>query len=403
MPSTSGLALAQTMRREKNRLLLSELRYNSVQNILVSGIFACFFSQIADSSRLWYWWAGFAIVAAARAGILRWLEVADGLDESRRSTAIYTCIGATALAWGVAPLACGSAGPELSFILAVSWVMVIVIGGANAFQADTAATAALALPATVPALVVLITAPDRISFTIAAAIGLVYAHLAAGNARARRTRAVELRLQNENAQLMQKYQKRARLASEELDRRVHLEHELRTARHLAERLASLDGLTGIANRRYFDEQLNAEIARGFRGRKPVSVVLMDIDCFKQFNDSFGHGAGDDCLAEIGKILTGFARRGGDLAARYGGEEFVLLLPGSDAAAAARIAENVRAAIFAREIAHGASDIAPYVTASFGVATVTPTIDDTARQLVEAADKALYEAKKAGRNRVISAA
>lgn len=393
---------APSVRVENNRHLLRELRYNSVQNVLVSGIFIVFFAQQSASTLLWTWWSGFAVFVAVRAGVLRWLEVAEPVKESTRSAAIYACIGATALAWGFAPLACVPSNSEMSFILAVSWVSIVVLGGAAAFQDDPVATAALALPATLPSIVILFLNQNRTSYVVVVALGLIYAHLAIGVVRARRAHSIELQLKNENAKLMAEYQSQARLASAEIERRLHMERELRAARHRAERLSSLDGLTGIANRRYFDEQLEAELARTFRAQKPVGLVLMDIDCFKQYNDTLGHGAGDDCLAEIGKILAGYARRSGDLAARYGGEEFVLLLPESDLAAALSIAESVRMSIVERAIPHPASEIAEYVSASFGVASLTPSADHTARQLVEAADQALYQAKNTGRNRVVSA-
>jgi diguanylate cyclase (GGDEF)-like protein len=287
------------------------------------------------------------------------------------------------------------------FLLAVSWVLIVVIGGVSAFHADPFATAALALPATLPSLIALLSNNERASLVVVLGIALTYGHIIVSTIRARRARTIELALRDENAALLQKYESQARLASAELERRLHNERELRAARHRAEQLSSLDGLTGIANRRFFDEQLKIELARAFRGQNPLSVVLIDIDCFKQINDTLGHSAGDDCLATIGSVLERFACRGGDLAARYGGEEFVLLLPVSDLAAASRVAERVRQAIVDCNIAHPSSIVADHVTASFGVASITPSVDDTPRELFDAADKALYEAKRTGRNRVVS--
>lgn len=401
--STATEAESDNSRAENNGVLLAELRYNNIQNFFVSGIFALFFVHQSGSREIFVWWAVFAIVMLVRAGVLRWLQAAQDVEETQRSIGIYVCIGVTALMWGFAPLASGSAFHDLSFILAVSWVLIVVIGGVNAFHADPIATAALALPATLPSLFTLVANQDRASFAVVMAIGLTYAHVTVGNIRARRALQIEQSLKTENAALLQKYETHARLASEELERRLHNERELRAARHRAEQLSSLDGLTGIANRRYFDEQIKSEFGRAFRAQKPVSIVLLDIDCFKQFNDTLGHSAGDDCLAEIGKVLAKFARRGGDTCARFGGEEFVLLLPSSDHAAAMRLAESVRQAIVDCAITHPASAVADHVTASFGVATQTPSVEHTPRQLIEAADKALYEAKKAGRNRVNSAA
>jgi len=389
--------------RARSDLLLSQLRYNSVQNLLVSGLFAAFFSQTSEQSWLWAWWAAFVAIAVIRTMILLWLETAAEFNRRRRAGVIYACIGVTALAWGMAPLACGTGFEEMTTIVAVSWVMVVIIGGANAFQDDHIATAALALPASIPSLIALFATGENPAYAVTVAIGLVYAHLTVGCIRGRRAREIEDGLKVENANLLRQYEEQAQLAAKELDRRLRIERELRAAHHRAERLSAIDALTGIANRRHFDENLEAELSRALRLAQPVSVILMDVDCFKQFNDAFGHNAGDDCLAEIGQLLARFARRSGDLAARYGGEEFVLLLPNSTREAARAIAEEMRCAIIDQAIAHESSAVAPVVTASFGVATIVPKATDTPRGLIEAADKALYSAKHSGRNQVVTTA
>lgn len=385
--------------RARSDLLLGQLRYNSLQNLLVSAAFAGYFSQVSDESWLWTWWAAFVAVVLIRTAVLTWLETRE-FDLRHRGVVIYACIGVTAVAWGVAPLACGTAAADMSTIVAISWVMVVVIGGANAFHDDYIATAALALPASLPSIVALLTTRENAAYAVVCAIMLLYAHLAVSCIRARRARSIEERLKAENQKLLQEYQEQAEKAAEELDRRLRIERELRAAHHRAERLSAIDSLTGIANRRHFDAALEAEMSRAMRLEKPLAVILLDIDCFKQFNDRYGHNAGDDCLAEIGQLLARYARRSGDLAARYGGEEFVLLLPNSNLEAAREIAEEVRLAIIEQAIAHDASPVAPVVTASFGVAAIVPGPDASPRKLIETADKALYEAKNAGRNRVV---
>ena len=385
--------------RARSDLLLSQLRYNSLQNLLISAVFAAFFSKISDDSWLWAWWAAFVGIAVVRTAVLIWLETRE-FDPRRRDLVIYGCIGVTAVAWGMAPLACGTAAADMSTIVAISWVMVVVIGGSNAFHDDYIATAALALPASVPSIIALLASGQNSAYAVVSAIMLVYAHLVVSCIRARRARSIEERLKAENEKLLLEYQEQAEMAARELERRLRIERELRAAHHRAERLSAIDSLTGIANRRHFDAAVEAEMSRAMRLEKPISVILLDIDCFKEFNDRYGHNAGDDCLAEIGQLLTRYARRSGDLAARYGGEEFVLLLPNSSLEAAREIAEEVRLAIIAQAIAHNASPIAPVVTASFGVAAIIPGPQDSPRKLIEAADKALYEAKDAGRNRVV---
>lgn len=163
-------------------------------------------------------------------------------------------------------------------------------------------------------------------------------------------------------------------------------------------LAEVDGLTGIANRRRFDEALQAEWQRAQRTRRPLSLLLADVDFFKQFNDAYGHAAGDACLRRVADALNGCLRRPADLCARYGGEEFALVLPETDAAGARQVGEAGRVAVQALDIAHTGS---PYrkVSLSVGVACAVPAPDSEPTQLADAADRALYGAKKAGRNRV----
>jgi diguanylate cyclase (GGDEF)-like protein len=170
-----------------------------------------------------------------------------------------------------------------------------------------------------------------------------------------------------------------------------------------ERLSFLDGLTNIANRRRFDEYLQLEWRRAQRSGAPFSVALIDIDFFKSFNDTYGHEAGDEILKKVASALAATLNRPADLVARYGGEEFVVVLPGTDAAGAAGLAERLRATVAGLAVPHAKSAAAAQVTISVGVATIVPPRDVAAETLVEAADQALYRAKREGRNRVAVAA
>ncbi len=187
----------------------------------------------------------------------------------------------------------------------------------------------------------------------------------------------------------------------------------RSAEHQLEaklrELASFDGLTGIANRRSFDDTLMRELSRARRDARPVSLAMADIDHFKRYNDRHGHPAGDECLRRVARAIAGAVRRAGDLAARYGGEEFVVILPNTDAAAAAIVAEKIRAGVAALELAHGDSSAAAFVTISVGVATWAPQLSGdsfdpagASKELLSLADQALYRAKASGRNRVAAA-
>lgn len=177
---------------------------------------------------------------------------------------------------------------------------------------------------------------------------------------------------------------------------------LQQANRSLERLSQVDPLTGVANRRHFEEALELEWRRLSRAGGRLSLLLADVDHFKAYNDSQGHIAGDRCLQRVAMVLQEGAQRAGDLVARYGGEEFVVVLSATDEEGAARIAEQVRARLEALAIPHPTSPVAPLVTLSVGVATLVPRPDGSPGQLVAAADRALYRAKQEGRNRVVVA-
>ena len=162
--------------------------------------------------------------------------------------------------------------------------------------------------------------------------------------------------------------------------------------------ALLDGLTGVANRRKFDEDLQADWRHGARERAPLSLLMVDVDYFKRFNDHYGHQAGDACLKAIAKALADSLRRPYDKIARYGGEEFACLLPKTDLAGAQCIAQRIIDRVRALEIEHLSSDVETRVTISVGVAVLQPSRDIAPDALLKAADDALYEAKRAGRAR-----
>ena len=178
--------------------------------------------------------------------------------------------------------------------------------------------------------------------------------------------------------------------------------QLEEANQRLETLSFADALTGVANRRAFDQSLDSEWRRGLRSRQPLSLLLIDIDYFKSFNDTYGHPAGDKCLAAVAAALSGFPRRAGDRVARYGGEEFAALLPLTDVLGAMALAKRMRAAVEGLNVPHTAG-VGGRVTISVGCATSEPTSGMSAEALIAAADAALYEAKRSGRNRVVSAA
>ncbi|MDY7012462.1 MAG: diguanylate cyclase [Cyanobacteriota bacterium] len=166
-----------------------------------------------------------------------------------------------------------------------------------------------------------------------------------------------------------------------------------------ERQARLDSLTGLANRRHFDRCLEEEWQRCARARQPLSLIICDVDFFKRYNDTYGHQAGDDCLIRVAGTLDKLVERSAGLVARYGGEEFAIVLAETSLERASRVAKSICAAVKHLKIPHCASEVGHYVTVSVGVASLAPTADDRTDRAIAAADRALYEAKAQGRDRV----
>ncbi|MBK1648148.1 diguanylate cyclase [Rhabdochromatium marinum] len=181
--------------------------------------------------------------------------------------------------------------------------------------------------------------------------------------------------------------------------RVSNHIELKRARDRLTQLATTDGLTGLANRRRFDEVLECEVQRHRRSSAPLTVLMLDIDHFKLYNDTYGHLRGDDCLRAIARTIEEALLRTTDLAARYGGEEFACILPNTGTSAAVTaIAERIRTQVMALKIPHETSPTAAYVTVSLGLTTHYCTASTQPQQLTAIADKQLYVAKAEGRNR-----
>ena len=167
------------------------------------------------------------------------------------------------------------------------------------------------------------------------------------------------------------------------------------------RLTNSDGLTGLGNRRYFDEYLSAEWERGLREGREVSVLMVDVDHFKAFNDGYGHVPGDEALKQVARTLLASCDRSSGLAARFGGEEFCLVLPGTPLGGGRLIAEKLRRAVEALEIPHEGSPTSSWLTVSVGVCAGVPHATGMSSKIVEGADRNLYEAKRLGRNRVVA--
>ncbi|AVF56642.1 UNVERIFIED_ORG: two-component system chemotaxis family response regulator WspR [Pseudomonas parafulva] len=168
---------------------------------------------------------------------------------------------------------------------------------------------------------------------------------------------------------------------------------------MLQRLMNSDGLTGLSNRRHFDEYLELEWRRAMREQQQLSLLMIDVDYFKAYNDTFGHLAGDEALRRVAEAIRGSCSRPSDLPARYGGEEFALVLPNTSPGGARLVAEKLRQSVLGLAIEHTAPAAGAYLTVSVGLATQVPAIGSLCRQLISAADKGLYQAKNGGRNQV----
>lgn len=179
-----------------------------------------------------------------------------------------------------------------------------------------------------------------------------------------------------------------------------MSRKLAAANQILQRLSLLDGLTGIPNRRRFDEVIAHEWKQAMRSKQPLSMVMIDIDHFKAFNDHYGHLTGDDCLRKVALAMSGILKRPTDFLARYGGEEFAAILPMTASDGAGAIAESMRTGVVDLAIPHDHSSAASWITISMGVTTLVPRRGMTPAMLISAADQALYEAKAGGRNRIV---
>ena len=186
---------------------------------------------------------------------------------------------------------------------------------------------------------------------------------------------------------------------QEIDRRKVRERELEKMTNRLQQLSNQDGLTGVPNRRYFEETFSSEWRRCVRDSKALAFLMIDIDFFKAFNDTYGHLEGDKCLKIVAKAISSCLRRPGDCMARYGGEEFAVLLPNTEMEGAMKIAQDIHCEVEKMGVVHSASTVSQQVTVSIGVHSMYPTSEQEPSKLIELADCALYTAKRSGRNRI----
>ena len=300
---------------------------------------------------------------------------------------------------------------QFFLILALS----MCAASAHAYATFPSVFITFAIPTLAPAAIHLFMQGDKINVIYGILVLLFLVLLTASVFKIRKLIMSSIGIQFENIRLLDDIEKEKLQVSElntqlqadleELRKRdLQLSEEKEKAEILAEKLLILstrDGLTGISNRRFFDEHLAKVWNRAVRARSIVSLILCDIDYFKNYNDRYGHQKGDRCLQQVATILEDFSRREGDLVARYGGEEFAIVLPDTSLEDARNIAEKISTALETASIPHEGSEVSNVVTISMGVSSIHPTRELFSASLIAETDRLLYEAKSAGRNRVIS--
>ena len=403
-------------RRWRFTSALSHAPSDCLQNLLVTLLLVAIFAASAPPAQLGAWFVAINLVASVRFIVYLLHPRAESRPRQRLERLFILSLAAEGTLWGAAFFLFSAADSPFLTAALLIWLAGNGAWAVSAYTFVSEGVVAFLVAMILPVGIYLLTTGDDTWRLIALGCFLF---LPAMTMVSIRNNALIMRgaiTQFEKEMLAQALEREKR-ASDELNnnlaadirRRERVEADLIEEKNRAEQLAleldklsSLDGLTGIANRRRFDQTLEREWARAQRAGQPLALVLCDIDYFKQYNDQYGHQAGDACLRQLAKLLETSLRRGGDLAARYGGEEFAILLPGTDSEHARVVAENIRNALFELGLPHEHALVASVLTASFGVAALVPNQDNTPEVLIQRADRALYSAKRAGRNRVHSA-
>lgn len=288
--------------------------------------------------------------------------------------------GLSGLAWGLGGLFVLQHTSPVSMVVVITAIQAMVMGGALTLGAFMPAFYAFAIPATLPMVIALLFSRESSNF-ILAVYSIIFLLLFI---------IIAKRFSNSLSRTLL-----LSIEKEALVKALTEAHDQQSV------LAKTDGLTGLANRRHFDEVLEKEMARLQRSGAPLSLLILDVDHFKAFNDTYGHIVGDECLKQIADIFQKHLNRTSDLAARYGGEEFAGIMPETEHAGAILLAEQIRTDVAALQIKHSSSATADHVTISLGVATLNCSEVHSAKEAIAITDRQLYRAKSQGRNRVAS--
>lgn len=414
-PELLNIAKAQFLCRHALTTLLYSL--------LIAYTVLPLFYNVAHHGRLYGWLSGFTLIMIARyLGARYYLPRAGDAGKARQAINMFTVYTfVSGLLWGLGglifiPFSQLPADAQLLYIsLYAVYCCALSAGGMANHAVHKPLWYAFAVPCMLPLMLLLLASAD-LTRHILCLFMLIYFIFLTRNMLSINETIIEslvFRLDKDdlmhylNQEQERIYQLNRKLQVD-IDKRIKTEEALRKAKTEAEELAaelltlsSQDSLTGISNRRSFDDFLQNEWNRAIRQQRSISLILGDIDYYKAYNDIFGHQKGDECLINIARLLQDFSRRSGEMAARYGGEEFVIVLADTGPGRAEKMAEQLRQAILALAIEHPGSSVSQYLTMSFGVSSTIPTVNMERTDLIQVADQALYEAKSNGRNNVVA--
>lgn len=380
--------IAQKVFAEKIRLLYANQERSYVLSLATAAALSMMAIQNDVRTLGIVWWLAFFVIATARYVVSRRYKQAVQQHTEAKRWARYYTIGATAagISWGVGSLLIIQDVP-LMYQMAILF-LVYGIGSAAVplLGMHSPAMIGFQIPLLAPATLWAILSLNEISLLISYIMLLYLSGIRISREQVEDSLDKSLSLQFENELLVASL-------NETNKQLTNVNQELN-------RLSSVDSLTGIPNRRYYEEQLVKEWRRAFREGTCLSLIVVDIDSFKDFNDNLGHSAGDKCLYEVAQLMQNNLNRPADFIARYGGEEFVILLPRTSARGALTLANHLRDSLHKAALPHPFSNIATYITASFGVSSIIPADDVATEALFRNADRALYDAKSQGRDRVV---
>ncbi|MEX2517347.1 MAG: diguanylate cyclase [Gammaproteobacteria bacterium] len=420
---------AQQTGREK-LLLIAKLAFlhKQARHVFVATLAAALtvipaYYHVADPVKLAGWLALFIATIALRYVLFRNKHPAN-MDEQQLKSALFqfqlgTFVGG--LLWGLScllfvPFAAIDPQSQILYLgLGVLYASALSAGCMVSYAVFKSVWLCFAVPCMLPLMLVLALSNTLVLQMVAVLMAVYFLFLYNSAAHIHDTILESLLLRMDKADLAH-YLKREeeqiyklnQQLNEDIAGRAQVENDLRDAKGEAEALAaelmklsSQDGLTGIANRRQFDQQLNSEWSRALRKDTSLGLIMCDIDHYKSFNDNFGHQAGDDCLKALATVLSDHARRAGELAARYGGEEFALILPDIGMRECVELAEQIRVAVLDLKIRQSDQSVAPYLSLSLGVTVAWPRQVNKESKLIQSADEALDSAKANGRNCIVT--